>query len=70
MLFAFILIVIGIIFFLKNIGLITINWSVIWPLLVVSFGVYIAIRIHRLSRWKNRIFGKTVKKIDLFKNKE
>ena len=63
MLIAFILITVGVIFFLKNVGLITISWGLIWPLILIGIGVYIAVVIQNISQvWKefwNKITKKT-----------
>lgn len=62
MFIAFIFIVVGIVFLLKNIGVTDFSWDVIWPLLLVGFGTYIAISVHRVSeKWDRlweKIFGK------------
>ena len=64
MIFAFILIFIGAVFFLKNTGLITVSWDVIWPLAVIGFGIYIAVISRRVAKWWNRIWEKISKKFD------
>jgi len=48
---SFVLIIIGVVFLLKNLGLIDASaWSVIWPLLIVVLGIkmsLLAFRFHR-----------------------
>ena len=63
MIIAFILITIGVIFFLKNVGLITISWSLIWPLVLIGIGVYMAVVIQNISEGWKKLWHKIVKKM-------
>ena len=64
MFLAFLFIFIGVVFFLKNAGLVQLNWGVIWPLFVIGIGVYMVIGIHRLSeKWK-RFWQKMIGRIN------
>ena len=42
MAFAFLLIFVGVIFFLKNIGAVSWDWAQIWPLFIIGLGLYLA----------------------------
>lgn len=64
MILAFIFIIIGVAFFLKNAGLIAISWSVVWPLIVIGIGIYIAVVSRRVAGWWNRIWEKISKKLE------
>lgn len=64
MVIAYILIIIGAIFFLKNIGLIAVSWSVIWPLIIVALGIYIAMKARGALAWRDRIWEKVSRKLD------
>ena len=53
------LVLIGIVFFLKNLGLIVLPssfWSFIWPLLIILVGVHIAIGAQRARQYKHWLF--------------
>ncbi len=63
MIIAFTLVTIGVIFFLKNVGLITISWSLVWPLILIGLGVYIAVVSHNLSQGWSKLWNKIVKKM-------
>lgn len=64
MILAFILIIIGAVFFLKNAGLIAVSWNVIWPLIVIGIGIYVAVVSRRVAGWWNRIWDKISKKLE------
>ena len=61
MIFAFILIIVGLVFFLKNVGLITISWSVIWPIVVMGLGVYVAVISRKVSKGWSELWNKMLK---------
>ncbi len=55
MFFSLLLILLGVIFLLKNLGLLAGNiWSLIWPLVLILIGVYLIVkgRRHR-ALWMN-----------------
>lgn len=44
--FGLILILLGVVFLLKNLGIITGDvWNIIWPSILIIFGLYLLIRI-------------------------
>lgn len=61
MLFALILLVIGIIFLLRNLGIIGVDiWPIIWPSLLIVLALRILIRARRRwTIWSD--FGRTVR---------
>ncbi len=65
MLIAFIFIIVGVIFFLKNISLITISWGLIWPLILIGIGIYIAVAIQNISHIWRGFWNKITKKIKM-----
>lgn len=64
MIIAYILIIIGVLFFLKNAGIVAWSWSVIWPLLLVGLGIYVAFVSRRIAGWWNKIWEKVSKKFE------
>lgn len=53
------LVLIGVVFFLKNLGLLELPssfWSFIWPLLLVVIGVHIAVGAKRAREYKHWLF--------------
>ena len=52
--FGLILILLGVVFLLRNLGIITIDvWNIIWPSILIIFGLYLLIRIPmRRKHWK------------------
>ena len=51
--FGVLILIIGLFFLLKNLGLITGNlWSILWPLLVMAIGLKLIFR-KKHSRWDN-----------------
>ena len=55
---GFLLIAIGILFLLKNFGLITGGvWDILWPVLLVAAGVHVLIRKHRPGFFWEERFG-------------
>lgn len=64
MTFAFVLIIIGAIFLLKNLGLIVISWSVVWPLIIIGIGIYIAVVSRRVTGWCHKTWEKILRKLE------
>ena len=59
MILGILLLVVGGVFFLKNLGLITLGaWQVIWPIFLIAIGAYILYKRHRIMVWKERIWRK------------
>ena len=53
------LILIGVVFFLKNLGLIELPssfWSFLWPLILIVVGVHITIAVRRARQYKHWLF--------------
>lgn len=54
-----IFILLGIIFLLKNLGIITAStWSVVWPLILILIGIYIFWKRYEWGKWRERIWRK------------
>lgn len=64
MIIAYILIIVGVLFFLKNTGIVVWRWSVVWPLLLIAFGVYIALAWRRAGSWCTQAWNKISKKLE------
>lgn len=64
MVLAYIFIIVGVLFFLKNAGIVAWNWSVIWPLLLIALGVYMAWAWKRVAAWLQQIWKKISKKLE------
>lgn len=64
MIFAYILIVIGALFFLKNAGIIPWSWGTVWPLALIALGLYIAWVSRKISAWLRQAWEKVSKKLD------
>ena len=64
MILAYILIIIGVLFFLKNAGIVAWSWDVIWPLLLVGLGVYVAWVSRHVSEWMRKAWEKVSKKLE------
>jgi len=48
MLFAVFIILTGVVFLLKNLGIISSNtWGILWPLFLIVFGFYLILKAHR-----------------------
>ncbi|MCD6233161.1 hypothetical protein J7J81_02140 [bacterium] len=59
MFFALLFIILGVVFLLKNLGLISgSSWGIIWPLVLISFGVYILVKSHRWNSFWDRVWKK------------
>jgi hypothetical protein len=53
MFFGLALVIIGFLFLLQNLGLISGDfWSILWPCLVILLGVSLIFRRERESKWK------------------
>lgn len=64
MIIAYILIIVGVLFFLKNTGIVVWRWGVIWPLLLIGFGVYIAWVWKKAGSWLKQAWDKVSKKLE------
>ena len=59
MFIAFVFILVGLAFFLKNIGLIVGNiWGIIWPIILIAFGIYLALKAQRCKLFIDKIWKK------------
>ena len=59
MLLALIFILLGVIFLLKNLGIITTGiWGLIWPTLLILIGTWIFWKKYEWERWKEKIWKK------------
>ena len=64
MILGLFLLLLGIVFFLKNLGIIVLPssfWSFIWPLLLVVTGIYVAMAAHRGRQYKHWLFNRSWK---------
>ena len=64
MIIAYILIIIGVLFFLKNAGIVAWSWSVVRPFLLIGLGVYIAWAWKKVVSWLKQAWGKVSKKLE------
>jgi len=64
MILAYILIITGVLFFLKNAGVVVWSWSLVWPLLLIGLGIYVAFVSRRIAGWWNKIWEKVSKKLE------
>ena len=59
MFFALIFIILGILFLLKNLGIITIRlWGIIWPCILILFGLWIILLRYEWRLRKSKIARK------------
>jgi len=59
MLFGLFVILIGFVFLLKNLGIITGSiWGIIWPSVLIIFGAYLVFKTHRLKLFCRRVQSK------------
>lgn len=59
MIFAGILIIIGGVFLLKNLGFVSIEaWGLIWPLALIALGCYMLWKKHQWHMWRDRVWRK------------
>lgn len=62
MILGLFLILLGVVFFLRNLGIIVLPntfWAFIWPLLLVVIGVYVAIAAQRGRQYKHWLFNRS-----------
>jgi len=64
MILAYIFIIFGILFFLKNAGVVVWNWGVVWPLLLIGLGVYIAWAWNKITALFQQAWNKISKKLE------
>ncbi len=64
MILAYIFIIIGVLFFLKNAGIVTWSWSVVWPFLLIGLGVYVAWAWKKAGSWLKQAWDKVSKKLN------
>jgi len=56
---AIAIIIIGAIYLLKNLGVISVNlWSIIWPILIILFGIALLIRKKKYRDGFHKLFKK------------
>jgi len=61
---SLVLIIIGAVFLLKNLGYLSVGvWSIIWPLLIVVIGVYLLTIARNFHRFIDRIW-KFIEKVE------
>lgn len=59
MFFSFLLIIIGVVFLLKNLGIIVGDvGGIIWPLTLIAFGLYLLLKTHRYRVFWDKIWKK------------
>lgn len=59
MFIGILLIIVGSVFLLKNLGILTQGvWEVVWPAALVAFGIYLIYKNHRLRIWREKIWRK------------
>ncbi|KKT40930.1 MAG: hypothetical protein UW30_C0015G0001 [Candidatus Giovannonibacteria bacterium GW2011_GWA2_44_13b] len=59
MVFAGILIIIGAVFLLKNLGIVSAEaWGLIWPSALIVMGAYMLWKKHQWNMWKDRVWRK------------
>ncbi|MEK7465717.1 MAG: DUF5668 domain-containing protein [Patescibacteria group bacterium] len=63
MILAFILIIGGALFFLENAGVVDWSWDVVWPLLLIALGVYVAWVWKKVLRWLHQAWERVSKKL-------
>ncbi|MBI5401501.1 hypothetical protein HZB05_01590 [Candidatus Wolfebacteria bacterium] len=64
MILAYILIIVGVLFFLKNAGIVAWSWSVIWPIVLICLGVYVAWAWRKIVVWLRQTWEKISKKLE------
>lgn len=64
MIIAYILIIVGVLFFLKNAGIVAWSWSVVWPLFLVGLGIYTMWVWRKVSAWLKQVWEKISKKLE------
>ena len=59
MLLALLFIILGVIFLLKNLGVVNTGvWELIWPIFLILVGVWIFWKKYEWEKWKERIWRK------------
>ncbi len=59
MLLALLFIILGVIFLLKNLGVVNTGvWELIWPIFLILVGVWIFWKKYEWEKWKERIWKK------------
>jgi len=59
MFISILLITVGVVFLLKNLGIITGSaWGVIWPLGLIAIGVYFILKRHHWKRIQDKVWRK------------
>ena len=46
--FAYVLIALGVLFLLANLGILPIHWGIIWPAILIAIGVAMILRRNRI----------------------
>jgi uncharacterized membrane protein len=64
MTFALLLVLIGLLFLLRNLGLVVISWSIIWPIILIGVGLYIAVVSRKVSGWCRSSWKKVLRKLE------
>jgi len=64
MILAYIFIIIGALFFLKNTGIVVWSWSLVWPLLLIGLGIYVAFVSRKVGSWMRQLWNKISKKLE------
>lgn len=61
MFIGILLVIVGLVFLLKNVGLIAESvWGILWPSVVIALGLYSILKMHRCRMF----WGKVWKKLD------
>jgi len=59
MFIGILLIIVGSVFFLKTLGILTQDaWNLVWPLALIAFGLYLLYKNYRLQVWRDRLWRK------------
>lgn len=64
MIVAYVFIIIGVLFFLKNADIVAWDWSVVWPLLLITLGLYVAWVWRKSTVWFGQTWEKVAKKLE------
>jgi len=66
MILGAVLIILGVVFLLKDLGLISLTtgfWSLFWPAILVVIGLYVVLAEVRIRRFKNSLAGRILRRI-------